>query len=233
VDWVVKPHGPLEQLADNLWRVEGSTGRGPLMRVMTVVRRSDGRLLIHSAIALDEPGMRALEALGPVALMLVPNGFHRMDAPRYKARYPELKVYAPRGSRARIAEKVAVDGTYEELPADPSMHLEYLDGVADGEGVLWVHHGDGHHTLVLNDLVFNMPHAAGPAGIVVRYVFGSSGGPRVSRLGRLALIRDKARAKSALERLADTPGLERVVVSHHQVIARDPAGVLRAVAAAL
>ncbi len=231
-DWKVSPHGPLEKLSDNLWRVEGDLPGGPLKRVMAVVRRADGRLVIHSAIALEEPAMRELEALGEPAFLLVPNGYHRLDAPRYQRRYPNIAVYCPRGSRKKVAERVTVAGAYEDLPPDPSMQLGYVDGVRDLEGLLTVRSADGV-TLVINDLLFNMPHVPGPMGFVIRHVMASSGGPRVSRLARLALVKDKARFAAALRALADTPELRRIVVSHHETISDDAAGVLRAVASSL
>ena len=87
---------------------------------------------------------------------------------------------------------------------------------------------------MLNDLVFDMPHAEGLGGLVVRHVFASSGGPRVSRLGRLFLIEDAARARASLEALAATPDLARLVVSHHGVRhGADAAAALRTAAASL
>jgi hypothetical protein len=229
----VLPHGPLEPLAENLWRVEGALPRGPIRRVMTVIRRADGELMIHSAILCDEATQRAIEALGPVRWLLVPNGFHRLDAPAYAARYPGLRVYCPPGARALVAKKVEVHGVYADVPPDPTVSLEGIDGVRDGEGLVRVRSADGV-TLVLNDLVFDMPHAEGLGGLVVRHVFASSGGPRVSRLGRLFLIEDAARARASLEALAATPDLARLVVSHHGVRrAADAAAALRTAAASL
>lgn len=225
-EWKTLPHGPLERLAENLWRVEGALPRGPLKRVMTVARRDDGKLVVHSAIALEPAAQAQLEALGEPGYLLVPNGFHRLDAPRYKARYPAMRVYCPRGSRSRVAEVVPVEGAYEDYPQDASTQLAYVDGVSDAEGLLWVRSADGA-TLVLNDLVFDMPHEVGLSGFVLRHVMDSSGGPRLSRLGRLMLVKDKAKLRVALSALADTPALVRIIVSHHQVITTRPAEVLR------
>lgn len=230
--WKTGPHGPLVQLADNVWVAEGQLGNGPMKRVMTVARRRDGRLVIHSAVALDEPQMRVLEALGEPAFLLVPNAYHRIDAPRFKGRYPQLSVYAPRGAVKKVAERVSVTGAYEDLPADPDVGAGYLDGAADGEGLLTVRSSDGV-TLVFNDLLFNMPHVPGAMGLVLRYVTGSSGGPKVSNLARWFLVKDQARFRAGLEKLAADPGLKRIVVSHHLPITEDAAGTLRAVAAAL
>jgi len=87
--------------------------------------------------------------------------------------------------------------------------------------------------LVFNDAVFNMPHGTGVTGFVFRRVTGSTGGPRVSRLFRWALVSDKAAFRAHLERLAKTPALKHIVVSHHETITIDPAGTLAGVAAAL
>jgi len=231
-DWKFRPHGPLEQLAENLWRVEALLGDGPLHRVMTVARRSDGGLVVHSAIALEPAAMDALDLLGPVAYLLIPNAFHRIDAPRYKARYPAVRVFCPPGARKGVEKRVPVDGTYPEFPVDRDVSLSLVDGVRDGEGLMTVRSRDGV-TLVFNDLVFNMPHAGGFPGFMVRHVMRSSGGPRVSRLARVALVKDARRARAALEALADTPGLVRVIVSHHELIRERPGDALRLAASTL
>ncbi|HQY60980.1 MAG: hypothetical protein IPQ09_02795 [Myxococcales bacterium] len=230
--WNVLPHGPLEALAPNLWRVEGELPDMPLKRVMTVARRDDGSLLVHNAMALDETTMRALDARGQVTAVIVPNGFHRMDAPAYAARYPEAKFFAPNGSLGKVQLVVPRAASSEALVADASTGYEVLDGCGGQEGVLTVRSGD-EVTLVLNDVVFNMPHVPGVKGFVLRHVTASSGGPRVSRVGRLFLVKDKRALGAHLERLAATPGLRRVIVSHHEVLAADPAASLRAVAASL
>lgn len=215
-DWRVLRHGPLERLSDNLWRVEGDLPDMSLQRVMTVARRSDGSLVIHSAIALGEPQQRELEALGPPAILLVPNGWHRLDAPAYKKRYPQLRVHAPRGSRAKVEEALSVDGTYEDVPADDAVRLETLHGVKDSEGAMLVRSKDGT-TLVLNDVVFNMDRRKDLLGRLITTILGSAPGPRISRLTRLMLIQDRAAFRADLERYAAMPDLVRLVLSHDKV----------------
>lgn len=228
--WKVLPHGPLERLADGLWRVQGDLEGMPLERVMTIARRADGRLVIHNAMALDDASMRELEALGPVGFLVVPNGYHRLDAKVFHERYPDAKVVAPAGSRRAVEEVVKVDLAYPDVPADEAVSFEHLAGTGDAEGVMTVRSG-GEVSLVLNDAVFNCPHGSGFTGFVLRYLTASTGGPRVSRVARWFLVKDKAAFRAHLERLAATPGLARVVVSHHEVIAERPAEVLREVAA--
>lgn len=231
--WRVLPHGPIEPLEDNLWRVEGSLDGMPLRRVMTIARRSDGTLVVHNAIALDEDGMRRLEALGEPAILVVPNGYHRLDAPAFAQRYPALRVVCPAGARKRVEAVVPVAATYDESPADPDVVLRHVEGTRRAEGVMIVRHGAGSCSAVLNDLVFNMPHLSGFTGWVLRHVTASSGGPRVSRIARLFLVADKQAFADDLRVLAALPGLRRVIVSHHEVIDREPAAVLREIAASV
>lgn len=231
-DWRVLAHDPIESLEPNLWRVEGSLPGMPLRRVMTVARRSDGKLVIHNAIALEPAPMAALEATGEPAFLVVPNGYHRLDAPAFRRRYPSIRVVCPAGARKRVEAVVPVDLDYDQYPADPDVTVRHVAGTKDAEGVMIVRHGE-RSTVVLNDLLFNMPHVPGFTGWVFKHVTQSSGGPRVSRVARWFLVADRQAFADDLRRLADTPGLCRVIVSHHQVITDEPAAVLRRVAATI
>jgi hypothetical protein len=185
---------------------------------------------VHTAVALGDAEMAEIAAWGPVRVIVVPNAYHRLDARVFADRFPEARVICPAGARKKVSEVVPVSGTYVDEPGDANVRFETLDGTRDSEGVLIVRDRAGT-TLVLNDVVFNMPHQHGFSGFVLRHVTGSSGGPRISRIARWFLARDKPALKAHLERLAGLDGLRRVIVSHHQVI--DQPGVLRDVAASL
>jgi hypothetical protein len=220
----------IEQLEPNLWRVEASIKRPPLERVMTIVKLSDGGLLIHSAIMLDEPAMKQLDALGVVKTIVVPNGWHRMDAAAFKARYPEARVLAPKKARERVAKVVAVDGTLEEF-SDPTVQLTTVAGTRGLEALMTVTSGD-RTSVVFTDSVFNMPHKTGLNGFILKHVLASSGGPKVTRIGRAFLIKDKKEFAAQLEQLA-AQNVTRVIVAHNEVISVDVAGVLRGIAASV
>jgi hypothetical protein len=214
--WKVLHHGPLEQLADNLWHVEGALPGMSLRRSMAVVRRADGSLLLHSPIALDDERQHKLEALGPIAALVVPNAGHRLDAPAYKARYPQALIFCPRGGRSKITEVVAVDGTYDDYADDGTIRFETLDGVGEAEGAMLVRSADGV-TVVLNDVVMNMDKKKDLVGYLFTTVMGSAPGPRVSRLVRLLYVKEQPALRRHLERLAATPNLQRLLVAHEKV----------------
>jgi hypothetical protein len=232
IDWRVLPHGKLQQLGSDLWRIQGTLDRPPMPRAMTIARLRDGRLVIHSAVAVGEDVMKEIEALGEVAVLLVPSGYHRVDAPRFVKRYPRVRVLCPRGSRGRVSRVVRVDGTYEDFPGDDRVRLDHLDGVGDCEGVMRVRCDDGT-TLVFNDVLFNLPHGNGLGGLGLRLI-GSSGGPRVTRIARTFIVKDaRALARRFVALANGAPDLVRVVVAHGDVIDREPADVLRRVAGTL
>ncbi len=229
--WTVLPHKPIDKLAANLWRVVGGLPRMPLKRTMVVARLGDGRLVIHSAIALDEVGMSELEAWGTPAFLLVPNGWHRLDARVYKDRYPKLIVLAPAGSRRRVQRVVNVNGDYRDFPTTEDIALVHLAGSKDREGVMTVRSADGV-TLVFADAVMNVRLGSGLRKLVSR-LLGYTGKPQMTPLARLVLLKDKPALRAHLDALAGTPGLVRLIPGHGPDITDRPAQALRAVAAAL
>lgn len=229
--WTVLPHGPFEKLNPHLWRVEGDVPHMKIKRVMTVARFADGRLLIHSAVAMDESSMSELEAWGEPSVLVVPNGWHRLDAAVFKKRYPRIRVVCPAGSRKKVEQVVEVDATYAEVEGDEHVRLEHVPGTNDAEGVLRVKSEDGV-TLVFNDLIFNLPHGSGLAGLVFR-LMGSTGGPRITRVGKLFIVKDKNRCRDYLAKLARDEDLTRIIVSHGAPITEDPGKVLQSIASRL
>ncbi|HEV7554747.1 MAG TPA: hypothetical protein VGO00_04775 [Kofleriaceae bacterium] len=228
--WTILPHGPIQQIEPNLWRVEGTLPHMALKRVMVIAALSTGALVLYSPIALDEAEMTALDALGPVGFIVVPNGMHRFDARRYASRYPNARALGPAGARDKIAKVVEV-AELSALPSDPSVSLSEIAGTRGREAMMTVLSA-GRRSIVVADAIFNMPHLSGAHGFVLRHVTGSSGGPRVSRFAKLILIKDKRAFAAQLDQLA-TPDLVRVIVGHHEMITDKPADTLRDIAATL
>jgi hypothetical protein len=228
--WTVLPHKPIEKLSDRLWRVEGKLDS--IKRVMSIGKTSDGTLVVHNGIALGDAEMAEIDAFGKVAFILVPNGFHRLDAKVFADRYPTAKVLCPQGARKKIEQVVPVNGSYDDFPSDANVELFTFEGTKAREGGMIVR-ADRDTRLVLNDAVFNMPHGTGFTGFIFRRVTDSTGGPRVSRVMKWFVIADKPAFRAHLEKLAALPDLRRIVVSHHLTITDDPAGTLSRVAAAV
>lgn len=227
--WIVLPNDPAAHLEDNLLCVQGPAPKGGvgLKRTMTVMKRADGRLVIHSAIASDEPTMKAIEALGEPAFLVVPNAFHRLDAHAYTIRYPSLRVYCPRPAVSAVRKVVEVSGELSDLPPDPAVNVQVLEGFRLGEGVFTVRSGrEGERaTLVFNDILLNLDPIHGAAGFFFRLLGGKTGRPSLhpvqKRLANRRLLLEQIRS------FADVRGLCRIIPGHGAVIETDAPQVLR------
>jgi len=232
-EWTVLPHGKLTPVGPDILTVVGRLDMPltELPRRMTVVRLRDGRLVVFSAIALDEDEMRALDDYGRPAFLIVPNGHHRLDARVWKDRYPAMAVVAPEGSRGKVEEVVPVDTTDPRLD-DPDVQFVTVPGTRGHEAALTVRGAEGT-TLVLNDIVGNIRHPSGFGGWFLKMMGFAGDEPHVPKPVKLAMIDDKEALRRQLLAWSELDGLQRILVSHGDPIDDQPAQVLRELAASL
>jgi hypothetical protein len=233
-EWRVWPHGPLERIDEGILSVEGEirTPLGRFPRRMTVAALRDRRTVVFSPVSLNEPAMRQIEELGAPAFMIVPNGFHRLDARAWKKRYPAIKVVCPPGARKRVEKAVPVDAVADVLD-DESVRFVIVDGMREAEGALLVHRPGGT-TLILNDVISNIRHPKGlGANIMARLFRFGVKRPQMSREVRWFLVDDKHALANRLREFAAMPDLRLVIVAHGEMIDRSPDRALRSVAATL
>ncbi|HEX4405070.1 MAG TPA: hypothetical protein VH560_09600 [Polyangia bacterium] len=213
----ILPHGDLEPLATGVWQVTGAL-EFPLKRNMTVARLGDGTLLLHSVIAMNDAGMAALDKLGAPSILVVPNAGHRMDAPFYKARYPNLRVVCPASKRAKIEEVVAVDATSEEALPPLGVRLHALDGFKLGE-LAYELDTPGGKLLIVTDALGNADAPPGLGGWLTAAVAGGvKGRLGVPRFIRLAFTSDKKLARASVQKLAAIGGVAVVTVAHGKAV---------------
>lgn len=231
--WTVLPHGKLTQIEPNLLTVVGDLPMplGEFPRRMTVARLRDGGLVIFSAIALDEPEMAQLEAFGTPSYLVVPGDIHRMDAKAWKDRYPALCVIAPPGAREKVQEVVAVDETSADF-GDDSVRLLTVPGTENHEAALVVKSASGT-TLVVNDLIWNVHSTPGFGGFVFRLMGFTKPDPQIPSIIKLRAIKDKPALREQLERWAQISDLNRIIVSHGEIVEHDPGSVLHGLASEL
>jgi hypothetical protein len=232
-EWKVLPHGKLTTIEDDVLTVIGEIPMpvGDMMRRMTVVRLRDRRLVIFSAVALDEEEMRALEEFGDPAYLIVPNDHHRLDAKIWKDRYPAIQVITPPGAREKVEKVVAVDATRFDFD-DPDVMLVTVAGTRQREVALEVRRPSGM-TLVLNDVVGNIRDASGFGGWMLRLMGFAGNEPHVPIPVRVTMINDKAALAAQFRQWAELASLKRILVSHGSIIEDDPRGALRKLAASL
>ena len=228
-EWTVLPHGKLTRLNERIVSVVGDL-QMPLLhlpRRMTAVRLKSGEIVVFSAIALREPEMAELEAFGRPAFLVVPSERHRLDAPGYARRYPDMIVVAPQGGAGKIGEVVRVDTS---APAFRDPTVRFVEIVADS--ALEVDCDDGL-TIIVNDLIGDIHGESGIGGWLLRVMGFAGDDPHVPGPVKLTLGKRKSEVAQQFRRWAERDDLRRIVVSHGDSIEVDARGVLRTLAASL
>jgi hypothetical protein len=227
--WKVRPHGKLSEIDQNILTVTGEIHVPmELPRRMTVVRLNDSRLVVFSAIALDEGEMARLEAYGRPAFLIVPSDKHRLDARVWKDRYPAMQVVAPEGARANVEKIVPVD-TFAPQFGDSNVQFVAVPGTRGKEAALVARTPAGT-TLVLNDLVGNIRNETGVGGWLLRMAGFAGKRAQIPRVVKMALIKDPHALRAQLLQWAEIESLKRILVSHGSPIEESPHETLRELA---
>jgi hypothetical protein len=231
--WKVLPHGKLSEIDVNILTVTGDI-RMPMMslpRRMTVVRVNGSRLVVFSAIALNEEEMAKLEAYGRPAFLVVPSDKHRLDAKPWKNRYPAMQVVAPEGARGKVEDVVPVDTVAPRFD-DPNVQFVAVPGTRAHEAALVVRTPNGT-TLVLNDLVGNIRSEPGSRAWLLQLAGFAGRKAQIPRVVKMVMIKDASALRAQLMQWAEIESLKRILVSHGSPIDENPRQTLRDLAASL
>ncbi len=216
----------LRLLADDLWCAEDElrAGLGIVFPVrMTVLRDASGLTLV-SPIAIDDALAASLAELGEVRALVAPNAMHHVHLPAAIARYPDARVFGVPGLRKK-RPGVVFDEMLADGPASfhAGVELYSIEGApAFDERVLFHHQS---RTLIVTDLIFNIPRAANwISRLVFRYVSRALGRPAQSRLWR-ASTKDRAAAGQSVARLLELD-FDRLIMAHGDVVSSGGRAVL-------
>jgi hypothetical protein len=224
--WKVLPHGDLVQVGPDVWQVSGTMDL-PIPRNMAVVRLPDGGLVLHSVVAMDEARQAELEALGPIAAMIAPSFYHRLDIAQYKARYPKAAVIAPARVRSKVEEVVKVDATCEDFLPGLGIGCRAVGGLAE------MQYDVPGGTVIVCDALGHGATNPGFGGWVASFL-----GPPGAKLGIPRIVKwrqceDYEAFKRWLGDLAAREDVTRLMMAHGDVVSQDVRAELKNAAARL
>jgi hypothetical protein len=140
---------------DSIWATERPVWfSGVRIRARTtVVRLSGGALWVHSPCPPSDDVCAALDALGEVRWIVVPNRFHHLQTPATAARYPNALVVGPKTAQARNPNVSLAMGTDDPgyLRATPELTAVPLRGVPFLDETVFFHPASG--SLIAADLL--------------------------------------------------------------------------------
>lgn len=119
----------------------------------TVVRLAGGALWVHSPTTPSDDVCAALDRLGEVRWIVVPNRFHHLQAPATAARYPHAQVVGPKTVR-NPSVKVTVElGEAGLSRSIPELEPISLDGAPFLDETVFFHRQSG--SLIAADLLMS------------------------------------------------------------------------------
>ncbi len=190
---------------------------------MTVVRLSDGSLLIHSPIRLDATLKAEIDALGPVSHIVAPSRFHHVYFGDFAAAYPGAKKHAAEGLETKRKD-LSFDAVLGESDADWARDLRSrkVDGCAIGETVLF---HPSSRTLITSDFVQNFDSSDHWATRQYLKLAGIHRRTNVSVPVRMA-YRDRRAARRAVDEIIDWAP-EQITLAHGVPIHSDGQRAIR------
>jgi hypothetical protein len=191
---------------------------------MTVVRLADDSLLLHSCVELDDQLVRALESLGKVSTIVVPNTFHHLHAVAAKERFPDATVFAPSGVEKKQPELDigrTLEADAERLSRD--FDVTQLRGAPKLNEWVLRHRGSGAH--ISTDLIFNVTEPEGWLTPLVLKVAGTYGKVGISRITK-SLVKDTSAFCQSIEQSIGS-GVNHLVMSHGAIVSQDAETRLR------
>lgn len=221
------PFGP------NLWLFDGPTVTGAAgfqfpTRMAVALLPGTGGVWIWSPVALTRDIRAAIDAIGPVRHLVAPNSLHHSFLADWAAAYPDAWVHAAPGLTPQVAG-CAIHATLGDQP-DPSWASTMDQVVVHGNRItteVVFFHKDSSTALV-TDLVQHIPQGwyRGWRSIVARLDLMTAPTPTVPRKFRMAM-RDKERARAAVNRILDWP-VEHLVMAHGAPVITGGQAALRA-----
>lgn len=220
---------PPAEMAPGLWTLERRLGMSwspSLPTSTTIIRLPSGGLLVVSPPPLKPGGLEAIDSLGTVEEIVVPNSFHYLNAAGFHERYRGATLRVVPGLRERVA--AAPRGEELTRPAPPSwgtvVDLQLLGPVRGICEAALLHRPSS--TLIVTDLAFHMVRHGSGLERAFWHLNGIPAGFGPSRTARMLLLRDRTATADFLRRILEWP-FERVLVSHGEPLETDAVAEFR------
>jgi hypothetical protein len=184
-----------------------------------VVRLADGSVLVHAPGPASAGAREEIERIGPVRALIAPNLLHHLFLADAARAFPQARVFAAPGLRAKRADLRIDEQLAEKAPELWARELDQMlvQGAPSLSEVVFLHRAS--RTLLCLDLCF---HVRPPRNLRTQLFMRLNGawdrfGP--SRIFRYAIAKDRRALRASLERILAWD-FDRVSVAHGDVLER-------------
>jgi hypothetical protein len=196
---------------------------------MTIIRLSNGSLMLHSPCNIDAQIKQAIDGIGPVAHIVAPGNFHHLHVASAQKHFPEAQTHVSPGVERKQPE---LDFDWFLGDKAPEAWRDDIEQVlVRGTRFIWevafFHKPSG--TLVLTDLVENIGEHTEGVGwglkLWFKFVFRMWNKARPAPEYQMGW-KDKPAAARSLERILEWD-FERVVLAHGDLVEANAKAVVR------
>ncbi|MEM8769474.1 MAG: hypothetical protein AAGE43_18710 [Pseudomonadota bacterium] len=220
----------LTRIGSNAWAADRSLlygARSQLPLRMVVFRDAKRDLTLYSPLKLDVGTVEALDGLGTVRRLVVPNRFHTLFVAAVAEQYPDAELLLPswnagleeqfNGRSYTIvgAEAMDTEGLCSDLEVKSVTLREGLDELV-------IYH-DASELLAVGDLFFNLRLSPQQASAMTRFIYRLNGvwqRPARSRLQRLVLLKNRE-GLGDFYRWAMGKPFSQISMAHGQLLTTD------------
>lgn len=218
-------------VGDGIWIIDGppvTCRRMPHPTRAVVVRLETGGLWVHSPTAWTPELGAALEALGTVAHLVVPNPLHYTHLSDWQARYPEAQSWGVKGAVTRAArqgETLAFDHLLE-APAPWAGEIDQMLIRGSRSHTEYVFFHRASRSLILTDILQSLETAHLPVWMrpLVWFSGADDSDGRMPSLLRRSYNDKRALAASLREMIGWGPS--RVLLAHGRCYMKNARGEL-------
>ena len=200
---------------------------------MTVIKLSNGSLVIISPIEINSEIQQQLGNIGTVRYIIAPNLFHYLYLAQAQQIYPQAETIAPQGLAAKQPD-LKIDRVFTQDPVEFDSELEFVR--FEGFQVLIppkvkvineiVFYHPASKTLIITDSAFNFDRSFPFVTQLAAKVLGSYRELKPYLLDKIA-SRDKQKLKQSIDKILAWD-FQRVIMAHGTIVDREAKAQLSA-----
>src|SRR5579859_4770853 len=196
------PLSMFDLIADGIWchRALYRFGALEFPHAVTVMRKHDGGLIVHSPAKIDNATREALKSLGGVSTIVWPSWWHDLYLRAWAHAYPDAHLFVAPDLRSKVAGMSNARLLSESSDVDADVDIIAVDGLNVWFDEYVVMHRPSK-TLVVADLVVNVGADQPFPTSVFFALMGARSGPFIPWFYR-TVARDKKRLRSQLDRIS-------------------------------